>query len=328
MKKEYVYFAAVVMTFAAGYWAFRSMTGPVDSDATRESGKIRVLTTLFPLYDFAREVGGERVEVTLIVPPGVEPHSFEPKPSDLARIDDADIFLYTGDAMEPWVGDVVANLDKSVLVVDASDGIDLMVESEEDEHSDGDHHEEEHSDGHHHGDGTDPHFWLDFDNASKTVGAIADALVRKDAANKDGYERSAEAYREKLRGMDDSYRKTLSQCRLKRIVYGGHYAFGYLARRYGLEYVAAQGFSPDSEPTAKDMADLVEQVRGEGLKYIFYEELTSPKIAETIALETDAQLLLLSAAHNVGKDDIRKERSFLDIMEDNRLNLSKGLECL
>lgn len=305
--------------------------------------KLSVVTTLFPLYDFAKAIGGEYAEVTLLLPPGVESHSFEPKPSDIVRINQSDVFVFTGSAMEPWADDVRRGIKSSVSVVDASQGIELMKESEEmeeaeeseemdhehegeSEHADHSSDHEEAEEHHHHG-GADPHIWLDFENAARMMQAIAEAMMAKDPKNADAYRRNAEAYRLALDTLDESYRSGLANCETRTVVYGGHYAFGYLAKRYNLQYMSAQGFSPDSEPTAKDLIALTEQVKMQRIGAVFYEELASPKIAETIARETGAQLLLLNAAHNIGRDDVEKGTTFLDIMGENRENLRIGLGC-
>lgn len=127
--------------------------------------------------------------------------------------------------------------------------------------------------------------------------------------------------------LDQNYRQTLSNCQNQEIVYAGHYAFGYLAKRYDLAYLAAQGLSPDAEPTANALKKLVDQIKANNLRYIFYEELTSPKIAQTLSAETDASLLLLNAAHNITKDQLAVGRSFFDIMKENLDNLKIGLNC-
>lgn len=287
--------------------------------------KIQIVTTLFPLYDFAKHIGKDKVEVSLLLPPGVEAHSFEPKPSDIATINQADIFIYTGKFMEPWAEDIIKGLTgENITVVDSSSGINLMKEEEhESEHAN--EHEEEH--GHEH-EGVDPHIWLDFDNDQKIIQTITTALSEKDPANTASYQKNADEYQKKLVSLDEEYKKTLAQCKMKEIVYGGHYAFGYLANRYGLTYLAAQGVSPDAEPTAQDLIQLVEQIKKDDIKYVFYEELTSPKIAETLANETKTQLLLLNAAHNVSKENFEKNVSFLSIMEDNLINLKIGLQCM
>jgi zinc transport system substrate-binding protein len=173
----------------------------------------------------------------------------------------------------------------------------------------------------------DPHIWLDFDNAKIMVGTILHAIQIKGPANMDSYKRNSDDYCKKLSDLDYSYKAALAPCKGRQIVYGGHYAFGYLAKRYGLKYLAAQGISPDAEPTAKDLSRLVEQIRKDSIKYVFFEELTSPKIAETIANETNTKLLLLNAAHNVTRDQLVQGTSFLDIMKDNLDNLKQGLGC-
>ena len=281
---------------------------------TAVSHKIKVITTLFPLYDFAKNVGKDKVEVSLLLPPGVEAHSFEPKPSDIVKINEADIFVYTGKFMEPWAEGIIKGVtNKNLIVVDASRGTTMIP---------GVFHDADEPAG-----SMDPHIWLDFDNAKIMVGNIMQALNAEDTPNKDFYTMNATQYNNRLTEMDALFRTTLAPCKGKEIVYGGHYAFGYLARRYGLKYMAAQGVSPDAEPTAKDLARLVEQVKKDNVKYVFYEELTSPKIAETIANETDTKLLLLNAAHNVTKDQLEKGVSFMDILNGDLDNLKTGLGC-
>ncbi|MCL5019993.1 MAG: zinc ABC transporter substrate-binding protein, partial [Patescibacteria group bacterium] len=220
--------------------------------------KLQVVTTLFPLYDFARVIGKDKIEVSLLLPPGIEAHSFEPKPNDVIRINQADIFIYTGKFMEVWVDNVLKGVtNKNLLVVNASTGIKLIS--------------------------TDPHIWLDFDNAKTIVNSIAAVFAAKDPTNKAFYEKNAFDYDQNLNNLDQKYQSSLKDCQTREIIYGGHYAFGYLVNRYDLKYVAAQGISPDAEPTASDLVTLVNQIKKNNIKYVFYEELTSPKVAETLA---------------------------------------------
>lgn len=281
-----------------------------------ESGhnKIRVITTLFPLYDMARYIGSDKASVSLLLPPGVEAHSFEPRPSDILRISKADIFVYTGRFMEPWAADIIkGTINKELIIVDASKGLKLIpsVFHDADEPATS----------------PDPHVWLDFDNAKIMVESIARALETRDPVNRNFYRQRTAQYSRRLTELDVAYRTTLSNCTSKEIVYGGHYAFGYTARRYGLKYHAAQGVSPDSEPTAHDLAKLVEQIKKGHISYVFYEELTSRKVSETIAHETNAKLLLLNAAHNLTRDQLQQGVTLFDIMETNLKNLKIGLGC-
>ncbi|MBU3924853.1 zinc ABC transporter substrate-binding protein [Patescibacteria group bacterium] len=332
--KKILFAIGVVTIIVLGIYAVSNIAQKSKND----SQKITIVATLFPLYDFVKNVGQDKVEVLLLLPPGIEAHSFEPKPSDIVRINEADLLVYTGKFMEPWAEDIIKGItgDK-VKVVDASTGIELMKEGEDREHEhkeDGHEHEEitqqkeaEHGHEHHRPSGVDPHIWLDFDNAKIMVDNIAKAMAEKDAANADYYQKNATEYKNQLTKLDNEYETALFECKTKKIIYGGHYAFGYLAHRYGLEHIAAQGFSPDAEPTAPDLINLVEQIKKDNIGYVFYEELTSPKIAEIIAVETKTKMLLLNAAHNLAKEDFENNVSFLSIMENNLKNLSIGLQC-
>jgi zinc transport system substrate-binding protein len=276
--------------------------------------KIKVVTTLFPLYDMAGGIGGDKADVSLLLPPGVEAHSFEPRPSDIIKINEADIFVYTGKFMEPWAGDIVKGaISKNLIVVDTSLGAKMIpAVSNKPGVPPG---------------SPDPHIWLDFDNAKVMVKNILQAFLLRDAADKHFYEQRANNYIDKLIEMDALYKTTLATCNKREFVYGGHYAFGYLARRYGLTYLAAQGISPDAEPTASDLIRLVEQIREKKIGYIFYEELASPKIAGTIAGETGARMLMLNAAPNLSRDQLDRGISLFDILKRDLDNLRIGLEC-
>lgn len=278
------------------------------------TSKINVITTLFPIYDFVKNIGQDKVNVSLLLPPGTEAHSFDPKPNDVIHINQSDIFIFTGKFMEPWVDDLISGLtNKNLLVVDASTGVQLKP---------GVFHDADEPLG-----SMDPHIWMDLSNAQIMVDTITQSLVSKDPSNKNYYEANATIYKQKLVSLDQSYQTALSSCKTKEIIYGGHYALGYLAARYGLKYSSAQGISPDSEPTASDLTQLINQIKRDNIKYIFYEELSSPKIAQTISQESGAKLLPLSAAHNISKQQLNQGTSFVSIFENNLLNLKTGLEC-
>jgi len=280
--------------------------------------KLRVVTTLFPLYDFAREVGGDRVEVRILLPPGVEPHDFEPRPEDIVQLNRADLFVYTNRYMEPWAAGMLAGLgNKGLAVVDASVGVTFLPASGG---------EEEH--GHHHeGEGMDPHVWLSVPNAEIMVENITAALVRKDPAGAAYYRTNGDGYRARLATLDDRFKKGLSGCGRRLFLHGGHYAFGYLAKRYGLDYLSAYGVSADAEPTPRKMMALVDQVRKHALTAVFYEELLSPRVAETIARETGATLLKLRAVNNVSREEMAAGATYISLMEENLTNLRTGLQC-
>ncbi|MDX9970406.1 MAG: zinc ABC transporter substrate-binding protein [Candidatus Gracilibacteria bacterium] len=340
MKKIIFVLIAILFVSSVFYYGVKEKT-------PKESGEIKVVTTLFPLYDAAKFIGGEKANVSLLLPPGVEAHSFEPKPSDIVRINEADIFAYTGPFMEVWASDILNGISENVTVVDSSKGA-TLIEGEEHEHEHG--HEDEHADEnesdeeHEHEDesteeiedihsdehdhhGIDPHFWLDFENMKTISSNILEAYISVDPTNEPYYRANFEAYVLQISEIENMYTETLLSCSNKNIVYGGHFAFNYLAKKFSLNYYSAQGFSPDSEPSAKDLIELVELVKQKNVKAIFYEELSSPKIAETIAKETGTSLLLLNGAHNLSKEDLENGVEFFDIMEQNLDNLKVGLNC-
>ena len=283
--------------------------------------KLKVVTTLFPLYDFARQVGRERIEVNLLLPPGVEAHAFEPRPSDIKRIQDADIFLFTNKFMEPWVGGLIKGIDtRNLTVVDTSKGITLLQRTD-------DHDAEEQARADASGD-ADPHIWLDLSNATRMVDTIASQFIAKDPRGNDFYMKNADEYKKKLEELDKKYKNTLSHCKNRVIVHAGHFAFGYLTKRYGITYVSAyRGFSPDAEPTPRRLVEITKNVRKYGVKYIYYEELSAPRVADVIAKETGCGLLMLHGAHNVTKEEMERGATFISLMEKNLGNLKAGLEC-
>jgi zinc transport system substrate-binding protein len=286
-------------------------------------GRISVVTTLFPLYDFSKNVAGDRADVSLLLPPGVEPHGFEPRPTDILKLNKADLFVYASPEMEPWAVEILKGLqNKKLIVVHASLGIIPSGKNR----GKGLRHEHRVRGDHEH-DAVDPHLWLDFANAMNMVDNIRDGLIQKDPAGKDAYEKNAAAYNELLRNLDNRYRAALRDCRIRSIISGGHFAFHYLAGRYGLEYDSVYGFSPDAEPTPGSLARISRTLRQKGSRYLFYEELIDPRVARAIASETGASLIRLHGAHNLTKEEFDRGETFIGIMNNNLDNLKVGLEC-
>jgi zinc transport system substrate-binding protein len=296
--------------------------------------RVKVVTTLFPLYDFARAIGGDKADVTLLLPPGVEAHNFEPKPEDVVRINTSDLFVFTNEYMEPWAVKFGKNAaEKPLTVVDASRGATFLPagdgEGPEGGHEDhgkvGDEHQAEGR--HHHYGGMDPHLWLDFANARIMVDNIAAGMALKDPANRDFYMKNAARYNDELKKLDEEFKAGLATCRKRVFLHGGHYAFGYLAHRYGLRYQSASAVNADAEPTPARLIDLVKQMKANGLQYVFSEELISPRSAEIISTESGASILMLHGAHNISRDDLARGATFISLMRKNLENLRIGLQC-
>ena len=293
-------------------------------DAGKTSGKLVVVTTLFPLYDFAKNVAGSRADISLLLPPGMEPHGFEPRPADILKLNSADLFIYTSPEMEPWAVNLLKGLqDRKIEVVNASLG---LTPNEQHRGKKPDPGHRDRADHEHNAD-VDPHLWLDFTNAMRMVDNIRDGLIRKDPAGTEIYEKNAAAYNEQLKDLDNRYRTALQRCRVRSIISGGHFAFHYLAGRYGLEYYSVYGFSPDAEPTPGSIAGVARTLKQKGSRYLFYEELLDPRVARTIASESGASLIRLHGAHNLTREEFARGETFIGIMNVNLDHLKTGLEC-
>ena len=278
-------------------------------------GKMEVATTIFPVYDAVRVIGGDRVEASLLVSPGVEPHSFEPSPRDIARINKSDVFLYLNENMETWIEKFKKNVE--VDTVSTSQGIALMsMEEEEDDHS----HE-----GHHHH--MDPHVWLDPLLYIHVVENITEELERRDPKNSLYYRGNFENYRKELEVLSGDIQRTLSASTHKQIIYAGHFSFGYFTKRYNLEYISVyKNLSPNANISPRDLKKVIEVVDASGQNYIFQEALVNSKTAKLISTETGVEVLMLHQLGGVTKEDLKNEKSYLIIMRENLKNLKKGLE--
>jgi zinc transport system substrate-binding protein len=283
------------------------------------SAKLQVVATIFPVYDFARHIGGDKAEVTMLLPPGVESHSFEPRPEDIIRVSRAGLFIFTNRYMEPWAMKIAGSVSGKAMVVDAGKGIAFAAADGRHRADDGHAHEE--------AKGVDPHVWLDFANAGIMVDNILAAFAAKDPQHRAYYATNAAALKDKLAALDEQYKSGLAQCTSRSILHGGHFAFGYLARRYDLDYQSAYAFNASAEPTAARLAQLIEEMKKSGAHYIYTEELLSPRVAETIARETGAGILKLNGAHNIAKQDFDRGVTFISLMEENLKNLRTGLQC-
>ncbi len=276
----------------------------------------RVIATVFPLYDMAKGVAGDRAEVTLLLPPGANPHSWEPRPSDMINLQKADLIIMVGAGLEPWAHEIIEKKDKDhPRILKVSDGAPLVILHGHD-------HEEEN-----HGHGVDPHIWLDFSWDMTIVNRICQTLIELDPEGREVYQRGAQAYKESLDQLIDAYKKGLANCKTRSLVVGGHGAFNYLARAFGLKQVSLYGISPDAQPTPRRMAEVIEIVRREGVKAIFFEETVSDKLARVLARETGARVLTLTPGASLTREQIQAGASFLDLMYENLRHLIEGLGC-
>lgn len=336
MKASRLLLIIVLLALGAGAIVFATRPNSQNSTSNTQEpaqGIIKpiIVATLFPFYDITSQLVGENAEVSLLLPPGVEPHSFEPTPQDIIKIQEADVFIYSGDVMEPWVASIVANIPETVKVINASDGITLIESTDDYSHED-----HGHDDDHNHkdekkdkksGSNLDPHFWLDFDNTIIATNTISKAISELTIIDNNNLDKNKNNLLTTLEQLDTDYSDTLTKCTNKNILQAGHRTFEYLARKYKLNYVTTEELSPNSDTSVKNIAKLIQEVRKNKAKAIFSEELVEPRIANTISSETGVPVLELNGAHNISSDQFKAKTSFIDIMRKNLENLSIGLEC-
>lgn len=292
--------------------------GTQPADTAAGDGRLRVLTSFYPMYDFACKIGGDCIDVTNMVPSGTEPHDWEPSTNDLKNLEKADVFIYNGADMEPWADDLLVSRSDTLRVVEASENVELRTTDGEHEHA----HEHEDAD-HHHGD-FDPHVWLDPENAKIEMEAIRDALCAADPEHSTVFQSNYEKYAAELDALDAEFREKLAPLPNRTIVVA-HEAFGYLCDAYGLTQVGIEGLSPDSEPDPGRMAEVIDFVREHGISTIFFEELVSPKVAEAIASETGAQAKMLSPLEGLSDEQAAAGADYFSVMHDNLAALMEAL---
>jgi zinc transport system substrate-binding protein len=281
---------------------------PAEEDAAAGNQKIiKVIVSFFPLYDFARNVGGDRVEVTSMIPAGAEPHDWEPTIRQVADASLADIFVYNGASFESWAQNIEAK-----FVVNTSEGLELLEATDEEE-------EEEHSD-------IDPHIWLDPIYAKHQVGLIRDGLVKIDPDNTQYYNDNADRFMAELDRLNASIRE-LSGCEKKDFI-AFHSAFSYFANRYGLNQHSVHGGLPEGEVPPQRLQEIVDLAKELKIDTIYSEELVDPRLAEAIAEEIPGgRVLVLSPIEGLEEQEQAAGLGYIDKMEQNLDNLKAGLDC-
>ena len=274
-----------------------------------------MVASLYPLADFTRHVAGDRAVVTSLVPPGVEPHDWEPSPRDVAEVRKASVFVYSGAGFEQAADRILKELAGGAgpVPVDASAGLPLLEAPAEGGRAPARR-------------AKDPHVWLDPLLAQRQVDAIAEGLARVDPAGARAYQDNAAAYRARLGELHDAFTAGLARCARREVV-TPHAAFGYLTTRYGLVQVPIMGIAPESEPSPADLARLVRFARQRGVTHIFFESLVSPRVAETLARELGAQTLVLNPVEGLTREEAAAGKDYLALMRTNLEHLRAGLSC-
>lgn len=266
--------------------------------------RLQIVTSFYPLYFFTTQITQTKADVHNITPAGAEPHDHEPTTKDMAKIENSDILIINGAKFEGWAEKIKDTINKqSTTILNISENLeskDII--------------------------GTDPHFWLDPVLAKKEVEMITNKIIEKDPANQEFYLKNSQALIEKLTNLDNQFKSELANCQTREIV-TSHFAFGYLAHEYNLNQTSVSGLSPDEEPSPKKLAEIAKFAQDNKIKYIFFESLVSPKLADTIAQEIGAKTLVLNPIEGITPSEISEGKNYFTEMQNNLINLKIALQC-
>lgn len=279
----------------------------------KSEDKITIVTTLFPQYDFCRQIVGDRAEVVLLLPPGMESHNFEPGIGDIKTISESDLFIYTGENMEPWAHKIIKTVPNA-KILDASTNINLCAHE---------HTNEEH---HNHGE-KDPHIWTSPLNAKIMTKNIIEALCEIDPKNSKIYKDNGEKYLAELDTLDSEFSQLAQECKNITLCHGGKFAMSYLSEHYGFIFLAAYDSCASSqEPGAMRVKEIVDTINKQQLNGVFCQELNQGRIAETISEETGVPVYTLHTCHNLSKKEFEQGETYISLMKKNVENIKKVIE--
>lgn len=298
-----------------------------ETESKKEDGKVKVMATIFPEYDFVRQIGKDHVDVSMLLSPGAESHSFEPTPKDIKNIEKADLFLYVGGDSDEWVGNILDSLKKDKLkIMTIMDCVQLVEEEtvegmtpEKEEAEEKESEEEE-------GPEYDEHVWTSPRNAKLIAQKICDQLCEIDPKNSEDYKANAKAYLAELDQLDQQFKTVVEQGKRKEIIVADRFPFRYFVEAYGLKYYAAfPGCSTDTEANASTVAFLTKKVKEDKIPVVFHIELSNEKMCQSIAENTGAKSKLLNAVHNISADDFKNGVTYMDLMKNNVEALKEAL---
>lgn len=273
-----------------------------------KSDKINVYTSIYPVYDFAQNIGGKNVKVTNLIPTGGDSHSWEPSIKDMADISECDVFFYNGAGMESYIDNIKNSIDSDVKFVELSEGLEIS--------------ETENTENEEHNHRLDPHLWLDVDNGIYYCEKIRDTLIQINPENKNIYEENFNNYKKELDEVKAEYDNLLSNTKKNKIVVS-HSAYGYICKKYNLEQIGINALSAEYEPSPKKIKEITDFIKENNIKYIFNESYSNSKLTEIIKEETGAEILTLNPIGSVAQEDL--EKGYITLMRENLNNLSKAL---
>ena len=286
-----------------------------------DSERLQIVAAVFPAYDFARSAAGELADVTLLLPPGAESHSYEPTPADILRVQRCDLFIYLGGESDAWVDTILSAIEPQGEALRMVDCVDLLEEETAEGMQGGHHHEEDQEEEHHHlGEvvGMDEHVWTDPENAAAVTRTVGEQLAALDPANAEAYLANAEGYAAELEALDRDFAAFFEGLPRRTIVFGDRFPLLYFAEAYGLDYYAAfPGCGGQTEPSAATVAFLTKKVQEEGLPTVWYIEFSNQLVADSIAEAAGVETAQFHTCHNVSKADLEAGATYLSLMRGN-----------
>lgn len=273
-----------------------------------QSDKIKITATIFPQYDFSRQIAGDLADVTMLLPPGGESHTFEPTPQDIMRIEASDIFIYTGGESDSWIENILSDINNPDLKIICLADI-CGTDSDN-----------------HHIHTADEHVWTSPENAKLISKEICNVLSEIDKENASVYQTNFSEYEKELESVCKEFEEISKNSKRNALIFGDRFPFKHLADEYGFEYVSAfPGCSEDTEPDIKTVKSLIDKVKTDSIPVVFYTDFSNHKIADTISKETGARLSMLRSCHTVTTDELKNGTTYIDLMKQNAKNIKEAL---
>ncbi len=287
----------------------------------RKSDRLNAVCTVFPIYDWTREIAGDTTDITLLLENGTDMHSYQPSADDFIKIASADIIIYIGGESDKWVKEACLrspNKDRTEINLIDLLGTDAINEEHDEEHHGN--HEDEY----------DEHVWLSLKNAEKLTNKISEIFCERDAANREVYGKNAELYIKELYELDKEYENASQTASVKSLIFADRFPFAYLLRDYGISYTAAfPGCSAETEASFETVTRLAKKADETGARYIFTTESPQLLVAETVIKNTESKnqrILSLDSMQSVTKKRIEGGETYLSIAKNNLINFKKGLD--
>ena len=301
-----------------------------------QAEEVDVHVSIYPIYEIAERIGGERLNIHQVTPDGVELHGYEPSPRVLGQLENTALFIYVGQRLQGWTENVADNLRAAdIPVIDLTEHVNLIEYRGDhdhghngDEYGDDDHHDHEDEDDDYHGQDHgeyDNHIWLDFNNMIMIAELLVEEFSGLDPEGEEIYKANAEEVINDLEELDQAYKEGLQDLKQNTIIVS-HAAFGYFAENYGLRQEAVTGLDPHSEPSSQTIRELIDLAQETGLEYIFLEVLASPRAVDVIAEEAGLEVLTLNPAAGLREEDIENNENYFTIMYNNLENLKEALK--